>query len=125
LRNVNIAAELPESISENSRLALYQAAGGGGAPARLVLQYNRNDSDAIKRDKLVTNPQREVAMKNASHYRALASLCRQQAAYRPDQNWQLLGQAEHWEHLAEAEVAEHFKECNASNSGDLPDSAAA
>jgi hypothetical protein len=37
----------------------------------------------------------------------------------------LLGQAERWEHLAEAEVAEHFKECNASNSGDLTDSAAA
>jgi hypothetical protein len=54
-------------------------------------------------------------MKNASHYRALASLCRQQAAYRPDQSWQLLGQAERWEHLAEVEIAEHFTECNATN----------
>jgi hypothetical protein len=77
------------------------------------------------RDKLVANPLREVAMKNASHYRALASLCRQHAAYRPDQSWRLLGQAERWEHLAEAEVAEHFKECNASSSSEIADSAAA
>ena len=65
------------------------------------------------------NPLREVAMKNASHYRALASLCRQQAAYRPDQSWRLLGQAERWEHLAEVEIADHFSECNAASSSDL------
>jgi hypothetical protein len=58
-------------------------------------------------------------MKNASHYRALASLCRQQAAYGPDQSWRLLGQAERWEHLVEAEVAEHFKECNARSLSEI------
>ena len=52
-------------------------------------------------------------MKSASQYRALASLCRQTAAYNPDKSWQLLGQAERWEHLAEQELASHFKECNA------------
>ena len=51
-------------------------------------------------------------MKNAAQYRALASLCRQTAAYNPDKSWHLLGQAERWEHLAEAELASHFKECN-------------
>ena len=56
---------------------------------------------------------REVAMKNAAQYRALASLCRQTAAYNHDKNWHLLGQAERWEHLAEQELASHFKECNA------------
>jgi hypothetical protein len=55
---------------------------------------------------------REVAMTNAAQYRALASLCRQTAAYNPDKSWHLLGQAERWEHLAEAELASHFKECN-------------
>jgi hypothetical protein len=59
----------------------------------------------------------EVAMKNAAEYCALASLCRQQAAYRPDQSWKLLGQAERWEHLADAEIAAHFKECNANENG--------
>lgn len=62
----------------------------------------------------------EVAMKNASRYRALASLCRQQAAYRPDLSWQLLGQAERWEHLAEDELSLHFKECNDTNSDVKP-----
>jgi hypothetical protein len=55
-------------------------------------------------------------MKNASHYRALASLCRQQAAYNPLQSWHLLGEAERWEHLAVQELASHFKECNADGS---------
>jgi hypothetical protein len=58
-------------------------------------------------------------MKNAADYRALASLCRQQAAYRPDQSWRLLGQAERWEHLADAEISAHFKECNANENGVL------
>ena len=58
-------------------------------------------------------------MKNASHYRALASLYRQQAAYNPAQKWHLLGQAERWEHLAEQELASHFKECNTTGSSDL------
>jgi hypothetical protein len=52
-------------------------------------------------------------MENVRRYRALASLCRQQAAYRPLQNWQLLGQAEHFEHLAEVELRAHFDACNA------------
>jgi len=50
-------------------------------------------------------------MKSVAEYRAMASLCRQAAAYNPDRSWQLLGQAERWEHLAEAELACHFKKC--------------
>ena len=51
-------------------------------------------------------------MENVRRYRALASLCRQQAAYRPLQSWELLGQAEHFEHLAEVELKAHFDACN-------------
>lgn len=51
-------------------------------------------------------------MDNVRRYRALASLCRQQAAYRPLQSWDLLGQAERFEHLAEAELKTHFRACN-------------
>jgi len=58
-------------------------------------------------------------MKNASQYRALASLYRQHAAYNPAQKWHLLGQAERWEHLAAQELASHFKECNTTSSRDL------
>ena len=49
-------------------------------------------------------------MKKASHYRVLALLFRQQAAHRPDQGWQLLGEAERWEHLAETELVDRFRE---------------
>lgn len=55
-------------------------------------------------------------MKNASHFRAMASLCRQHAAYNPNDSWKLLAQAEHWEHLAEQELVSHFKESNADRS---------
>jgi hypothetical protein len=60
-----------------------------------------------------------AAMKNALHYRALASLYRQQAAYNPSKKWHLLGQAERWEHLAARELASHFKECNTTSSSDF------
>jgi hypothetical protein len=53
-------------------------------------------------------------MKSASHYCLLASLCRQQAAYRPAQSWQLLSQAERWEHLAEAAFSDDFKDRNSN-----------
>lgn len=57
-------------------------------------------------------------MENVRRYRALASLCRQQAAYRPLQNWQLLCQAEHFEYLAEIALKAHFDACNAQRDED-------
>jgi hypothetical protein len=51
-------------------------------------------------------------MKNVSRYRALGSLCRQQAAYNPNLSWELLARAEHWEYLAEREMNSYFEECN-------------
>ena len=55
----------------------------------------------------------EVAMKNVRRFRAMGSLCRQQAAYNPSQSWKLLAEAEYWEHLALDETSSHFEECNA------------
>jgi hypothetical protein len=57
----------------------------------------------------------EAAMEKVRRYRALGSLCRQQAAYNPDQSWHLLGQAERWEYLADEELALYFNACNATN----------
>jgi len=51
-------------------------------------------------------------MNKVRRFRAMGSLCRQQAAYNPDQSWKLLAEAAYWEHLAEVEVSCHFKECN-------------
>jgi hypothetical protein len=61
---------------------------------------------------------REMSMKEASRLRALASLCRQHAAYNPAESWKLLAQAERWEHLAMQEMASHFRACNATGSND-------
>lgn len=63
-------------------------------------------------------------MENVRRYRALASLCRQQAAYRPLQNWELLGQAEHFEHLAEIALKAHFDACNVQREDDAVAAAA-
>jgi hypothetical protein len=46
----------------------------------------------------------EAVMENVRRYRAIASLWRQTAAFRPDQSWSLLEQAERWESLALAEL---------------------
>ncbi|BCA19535.1 hypothetical protein BDHH15_27500 [Bradyrhizobium diazoefficiens] len=62
--------------------------------------------------------EREILMENVRRYRALASLCRQQAAYRPLQNWELLGQAEHFEYLAELALKAHFDACNVQRDED-------
>jgi hypothetical protein len=58
-------------------------------------------------------------MKNIRSYRAMSSLCRQQAVFHPEDSWKWLGEAERWEHLADAEIASHFKECNTTSLGDL------
>ncbi len=46
----------------------------------------------------------EAILENVRRYRAIASLHRQTAAFRPHQRWSLLDQAEHWEHLALVEL---------------------
>ena len=47
-------------------------------------------------------------LENVRRYRTIASLCRQTAAFRPDQKWSLLGQAYEWERLAMTELEAHF-----------------
>jgi hypothetical protein len=58
-------------------------------------------------------------MKNVQRFRAMGSLCRQQAAYNPAQSWKLLADAEYWEHMAAVEMSSHFEECNTNRSSDL------
>ena len=59
-------------------------------------------------------------MRAVRRLRAMASLCRQQAAYNPAQSRKLLAEAEYWEHLAQLEMSAHFKECNATSSDAQP-----
>jgi hypothetical protein len=43
-----------------------------------------------------------TASEDVRHYRALGSICRQQAVLHPEASWTWLSQAEKWEDLAEA-----------------------
>jgi hypothetical protein len=44
-------------------------------------------------------------MKDLVRYRAMESLCRQRAVFRPLESWRLLAEAEMWHHKAEDEMA--------------------
>jgi hypothetical protein len=50
----------------------------------------------------------KAILENVRKYRAIASLYRQTAAFRPDQRWSLLEQADLWEERALAELEAHF-----------------
>jgi hypothetical protein len=50
----------------------------------------------------------QTAQEKVRRYRAIASLCRQTAAFRPHQRWSLLAQAEEWEHAAVKELEGYF-----------------
>jgi hypothetical protein len=51
---------------------------------------------------------REVVLENVRRYRAIASLYRQTATFRPLQRCSLLAHAKEWEYLALTELESHF-----------------
>jgi hypothetical protein len=51
----------------------------------------------------------KAVLDTVRRYRAIASLYRQTAAFRPLQKSSLLAQATEWEHLAVAELEAYFK----------------
>jgi hypothetical protein len=54
----------------------------------------------------------EAEMNDLVRYRAMESLCRQSAVFRPLESWRLLAEAEMWHHKAQEEIASRFIECN-------------
>jgi hypothetical protein len=50
----------------------------------------------------------KAVLENVRRYRAVASLYRQTAAFRPIQRHSLLAEAAHWEHLALSELEAYF-----------------
>jgi hypothetical protein len=52
-------------------------------------------------------------MQNLVRYRAMESLCRQSAVFRPLESWRLLAQAEMWHHKALEEIASGSPKSNA------------
>jgi hypothetical protein len=59
-------------------------------------------------------------LENVRRYRAIASLYRQTAAFRPGQSCSLLSQAMEWERLAVAELEAYFARRNDPASGAWP-----
>jgi hypothetical protein len=51
---------------------------------------------------------REVVLENVRRYRAIASLYRQTATFRPLQRCSLLAQAKEWEYLAQTVLESYF-----------------
>jgi hypothetical protein len=49
-----------------------------------------------------------AVLENVRRYRAIASLFRQTAVFRPVQRHSLLGEAERWEYLALSELEAYF-----------------
>jgi hypothetical protein len=62
----------------------------------------------------------EAVMEKVRRYRAIASLYRQTAAFRPLQRWSLLDQAEEWERLAVAELEAYFNACSSRHDDRRP-----
>jgi hypothetical protein len=69
------------------------------APRALSLLTNSNRGDVMSGKSVLENVRR---------YRAIASLCRQTAAFRPDQKWSLLAQAFEYERLARTKLEDQF-----------------
>jgi hypothetical protein len=55
---------------------------------------------------------RNAVLENVRRYRAVASLFRQTAAFRPIQRCSLLAEAARWEHLALSELEAYFSACS-------------
>jgi hypothetical protein len=55
----------------------------------------------------------KAVLENVRRYRAIASLYRQTAAFRPVQRRSLVTEAERWEHLALSELEAYFSTCGA------------
>jgi hypothetical protein len=62
----------------------------------------------------------EAVLENVRRYRAIASLCRQTAAFRPEQKWSLLQQAEDWERRAMFELESYFDQHEDEEVTDAP-----
>jgi hypothetical protein len=54
-------------------------------------------------------------MQNLDRYRAMESLCRQSAVFRPLESWRLLAEAEMWHHKALEEIS-----CRSPRRDDAP-----
>jgi hypothetical protein len=90
--------------------------GGGLVPESYdFLRIVQNRNDTVLKSALDNSGQGRLEaseMQDLVRYRAMESLCRQSAVFRPLESWRLLAEAEMWHHKAEDEIASRFMECN-------------
>jgi hypothetical protein len=82
------------------------------SPDRNRQVQNRTDTAAKSAFDARGQAGRRREMNDLVRYRAMESLCRQSAVFRPLQSWRLLAEAEMWHHRAQEEIASRFIECN-------------
>jgi hypothetical protein len=51
-------------------------------------------------------------MKELIFCRAMGAMCRQRAAFYPEESWRFLAEAQLWEHRAVQIIEYHFADCN-------------
>jgi hypothetical protein len=66
-----------------------------------ALPIVRDDDAAQGSETIVKTSAWPTTAEDVRHYRALGSICRQQAVLHPEASWTWLSQAEKWEDLAE------------------------
>jgi hypothetical protein len=84
---------------------------------KIVWSHFHNDFDAKGRNEFMVKSGKAVMKNVRRRYRAIASLHRQTAAFRPVQRWSLLDQAEQWERKAVAELEGYFDACGGRHDG--------
>jgi hypothetical protein len=76
---------------------------------------NRNDTVAKSVLRYFGQAGWRREMNDLVRYRAMESLCRQNAVFRPLDSWRLLAEAEMWHHKAQEEIASLFVESNGAS----------
>jgi hypothetical protein len=91
-----------------------------GFPNRLPNSF-QNHNDSVVKSVLNNLGQAgwRRAMEDLVRYRAMESLCRQSAVFRPLESWRLLAEAEMWHHKALEEITNRSIGCKAPPAGAL------
>jgi hypothetical protein len=101
------------SVNKSSTVSQpFEQSGQPANESKIVVAHFCRQTAGKKGRKLMPTSGKAV-MENVRKYRAIASLYRRTAAFRPHQSSSLLRQADEWEQLAVAELETYFdlREC--------------
>jgi hypothetical protein len=96
------------SVNKSSTVSQpFEQSGGPANESKIVVAHFCRQTTGEKGRKHMSTSGKAV-MENVRRYRAIASLYRRTATFRPQQSWSLLRQADEWEQLAVAELETYF-----------------